>query len=273
MVPRTGKSLDRPIDTAQYRLTYALQHLEAWMKTVWNSLAGFRITVVGVALLVFAACTVEPVKVKDARLVVPTGGDAGFLVGSIGRTAKGRNASYASRNELRIRNLDTGASLEISHAGGDVLSGFLSVSPTDIEEGVIKASLFRIALPPGRYEIYKAFFFFNSGTLLESYENTENFSYLFNIDAGKEIYLGEAIASAIKGKNVFGLPITVGYRFDFSDRSQRDFERLSARFADFSPANTSIFIPVKSIAIDRNDMTIVPFDASAAVGPAAVEGP
>lgn len=229
-----------------------------------NPMARLRIAAVSVIVMALAACSVEPAKVKDERLVVQAGADAGFLVGSIGRTAKGKTRSYASKNELRIRNLDTGANLELTHSGD-----MMFMSPTDIEEGTIKASLFRIPLPPGQYEIYKAYFFFNNGVLVESYENSENFSFLFKIEAGKEVYIGEAIASAIIGKSMLGLPLTVGYRFDISDRQDRDFGLLKARFPDFSPANTSVYIPARSIIIDRNDMTIVPVDAPVEANPPA----
>lgn len=238
-----------------------------------RTVARLRMTTVAILVLVLAACAVETAKVKDERLVVQAGGEAGFLVGSIGRTAKGKGTSNASKNELRIRNIETGASMEISHAGGSLLSGGLLISPTDIEEGNLKASLFRVPLPPGQYEIYKAYFYFNNGTLVESYENSENFSFIFKIESGKEVYLGEAIASSITGKNLFGLPLTVGYRFDFNDRSQRDFALLQARFADFSPANTATFIPMKSIIIDRNEITVVPRDAAGAGGSATGVAP
>ena len=146
------------------------------------------------------------------------------------------------------------------------------ISPTDIEEDKIKASLFRVPLPPGQYEIYKAYFFFNNGVLVESYENSENFSFLFKIEPGKEVYIGEAIASSITGKSMLGLPLTVGYRFDISDRQQRDFALLKARFPDFSPANTSVYLPAKAIIIDRNDMTIVPADMPGAAAPPSGSG-
>lgn len=218
-----------------------------------------------VGLLV--ACATPPATVKDERLLIAPGADAGFLVGSIGRKAKGKGKSIASKNELRIRNVETGAKLELSHSGDGMF-----ISPTDIEEGANKASLYRVPLPPGQYEIYKAYFFFNNGTLIESYENSENFSYLFKVEAGKEVYLGEAIASSITGKNILGLPLTVGYRFDFADRRQRDFDLLKARYPDFNAGNTSVFIPLKSITIDRDDLIIVPAESAASV-PAAGAAP
>jgi hypothetical protein len=220
-----------------------------------------RVVCVTAIFLAITSCSVAPVSVKDERLIMQRGADVGFLVGSIGRVAKGSNKSIASKNQLRIRNLDTGANFELTHSGD-----FMYISPVDIEEGNIKASLFRVPLPPGDYEIYKAYFFFSSGYVVESYQNAENFSFLFKMEVGKEVYIGESIASSITEKSLFGLPVVVGYRFDISDRQQRDFELLKARFADFSPANTSVYIPAKAIVLDGSKMTIVPTEVPVGAG-------
>lgn len=208
-------------------------------------------------LAIVAGCSIDAVSIDDELKVAP--GDAvGYLVGTIGIVERGKNKTIAVKNELRIRNVESGASFKLVYSGEDVV-----MSPTDIREDDKKAAAFRVPLPPGEYEIFKAYFFYNSPYESQTWENEENFSLPITIEADREVYIGELIASTLQGKNAFGIGVVAGYRFDISDRRDRDFAVLEAKFPDFSPERTTVNIPAKSITIDPPHFVIVPVETAA----------
>ncbi len=213
--------------------------------------------------LILAGCVVEAARVTDAALEVAPGQPTGYLVGAVGIVASGPNDSPAARNTLRIRSVETGAILDLNFSGNSLVL----FSSTDIREGDNKAALFRKPLPPGEYEIFKAYFYMSNGYVEETFENAESFSLPLRIEAGQELYIGEFIASGIKSKNMLGMRSTTGYRFDIRDRSARDFPLLKAKFPEFSPERTIISLPASALIIDPPNFVVVPVQAAGVTAP------
>lgn len=213
--------------------------------------------------LLLSACTLQPAAVKDDRLKVAPGDAAGFVVGSVGVVSKGRGRSGASRNALGVRSIATGADLELAYT----INNLYEYSPKDIKDETKKLAVFRVALPPGEYEIFRVNFFENNGYTTATYQNEKNFSLPFTIEAGREVYLGEALAASIPGKNLLGMTMAVGYRFDFTDQRERDFPVIQARFPEFDSGKTRTYIPARAIILDPPNLVVVPIEAASLLAP------
>jgi hypothetical protein len=212
-----------------------------------------------VSALLAGACTLQPAAVKDERLHVVAGQPTGYVVGSVGVVAKGDSRSGAATNALGLRNIDTGADFELAYT----INNMFEFSPTDIKDDKKKLAVYRLALPPGNYEIYRLRFFENNGYVTATYQNEKNFSLPSTIQDGEEVYLGEALAAQIPGKKFLGIGFTpaVGYRFDFADRRDRDFPVIQARFPEFTSGKARTFVPARAIILDPPNLVIVPADA------------
>jgi hypothetical protein len=223
-----------------------------------------RVAAAAIIAVVLAACTLQPATVKDARLMVAPGEATGYVVGSVGVVSKGRGRSGAARNALGVRSIATGAAFELAYT----INNLYEYSPKDIKDDRKKLAVFRVALPPGEYEIYRVLFFENDGYSSARYQNEKNFSLSFTIEAGREVYIGEALAASIPGKNLFGMTIPVGYRFDFTDQRERDFPVIQARFPDFAPDKARTFVPARAIILDPPDLVVIPIEAPGSTVPA-----
>jgi hypothetical protein len=116
-------------------------------------------------------------------------------------------------------------------------------------------------LPPGEYEIFQVRFLGPMGGSAATMENAQSMSLPLRIEENKELYMGELIASGIRRKAALLGKIVVGYRFDISDRRERDFAVLKRKFPEFSPADAAVVLPARAIVLLPPKLAIVPTDA------------
>lgn len=102
----------------------------------------------------------------------------------------------------------------------------------DSEEGA--GTVFALPLPPGKYEFYKYYMFQSGGTAQIVWKPHEEFSIPFEIQAGRATYIGEVRAVNLFEKNMFGIKLSDGARFEVKDAYERDAPILATKFAVLS---------------------------------------
>ena len=142
------------------------------------------------------------------------GADAGFAVFSYARQKDAPYRSYAFRYRTRDHKQD-GYSVWIT-------DGILFQKDPDVNYGSQSAFVDVIRLPPGDYEIYDFDVHQGSYPAEVTYSAQKEFSIPFSVHAGETVYLGEFLAIATKGKNIFGITVDGPPYFVLSDQNARD---------------------------------------------------
>jgi hypothetical protein len=191
------------------------------MRKIFSSL-------VAVAVLVHLAPAANAGWFSPPALERYTGPDAGRLVMSL---AGYRGADY-DRVSLFFRCVGESKRgvLDYSCRCRD-LFGLRPPKPnTDFADNFEAANVFVWPLAPGNYEIYDFDVSYAVGINGRStFSSKAEFSIPFTIEPGRTIYLGEFRAMDLNGRNIFGLPVPAGVKFQIFDKSARDLTLAKAR--------------------------------------------
>ena len=193
-----------------------------------------------------------PESTPDTTVGAPTG----YLIGSFavarGEYPFGAKNFHYNTYEFKYRQLDperkpaTGVLNSLNRALGDEPSAtrsdevhgsigsrgkFLTNKHTEDFSWVEgTGTVFAISLPEGKYEFYQYFLHQNSGNIQATYQATSEFSIPFEVRAGRATYVGEVRAVNLFAKNMFGIKLADGARWEMHDAFARDEPILKTRF-------------------------------------------
>jgi len=116
---------------------------------------------------------------------------------------------------------------------------------TDFADDFEAANIFVWPLAPGNYEIYDFDVLYSVGNGWSTFSSKVEFSVPFTIEPGRTIYLGEFRAMDLNGRNIFGLPVPAGVKFQIFDKSARDLALAKARESAITEFKISLPDPSK----------------------------
>ena len=153
--------------------------------------------------------------------------DSGLIIGSLTqkRSKRGHQGFSADISGLSIfyKNLDTGKTSVIKT--DPWLLGSLSKGDFKNVEG--RGTLFVIELEAGQYEISGWHAMQGAYTSVSS-KNPK--SFVFNVEAGDVIYIGELETRIIYGKNLLGIGVMAGAEQFVVDSESRDIQALEQKY-------------------------------------------
>jgi hypothetical protein len=150
------------------------------------------------------------------------GADAGRLVVSLGAY---RGADYAFYR-LFFHTHDKSKMAQVKYTANQP---FLPQRYTDYSDGIEAGDVAVWALAPGEYEFYNFEIYYAGGMVQETFRSKEDFSIPFTIKPGKTVYLGEFRAMEIYVRNLFGLEVPGGAKFQIFDEHARDMPIAKVR--------------------------------------------
>jgi hypothetical protein len=188
-------------------------------------------------LLTLASCAVQQQgALVDRKLAEADPAKLGVVVGSFGIKMTGREGGS---QVLLLRRLES--------RGEDVTVLFqanMDDFPPDVRDNRSQATIFALKLPEGWYEIYN-FRQTRPGVYGSSttFSARGDFSFLFQIEAGKASYVGEYLSVPTNARNIFGTIQIPSPYFEVGDQRARDFAFAQAKLPEFDYGNARDFIP------------------------------
>jgi hypothetical protein len=172
----------------------------------------------------------------DRKLAEADPAKIGMVVGSFGIKMTGQASGY---QQLLLRRLES--------RGEDVTVSFqanLDDFPPDIRDGRCQATIFALKLPEGWYEIFN-FRLTRPGVYgsTTTYSSRADFSFLFQVEAGKVAYLGEYLSVPVTARNIFGAVQIPGPSYEVGDQRARDLAFARTKWPEFDFNDVRDFIP------------------------------
>lgn len=166
-----------------------------------------------------------------ARLEAYQGADAGVAFATIAAKSGTEYSSY--RLLFRSR---------AEKAEGEFVwlqNNWFSSDKPDFSDATKTGEVLPVKLAPGEYELYSVSTFQNGYPATMTWSPREPFSIPFTVRTGQATYLGEFLAIATFGENVFGATVRGGPIFVVSDQRARDEPIARAEIGGFSTVQSA----------------------------------
>lgn len=148
--------------------------------------------------------------------------DAGQVIMGISAAPK----TYYGSMGFYVRGLDNDFKKKFIYSTSN---GFLAVKhdyKTENESGFIIQHSF----PPGKYEVYNFYLFYNSGTATTDFTSRQEFSIEFQVLPNQTTYLGNFLAHQVMAKNILGIPVPAGAEFEVRDLEKADLSIYDRKY-------------------------------------------
>jgi len=160
------------------------------------------------------------------------GPDAGYAVAALAADSGTEYSSYS----LLIRSRDKQREADFVWLQVNMFSAEKPDFSEPGKAGVVRA----LSLAPGDYELYSFSVFQNGYPATMTYGPKKPFEIPFSIKPGQATYLGEYLAIATYGENLFGSTVKGGPVFIVSDQAARDMKTAKDRIPAIATVQAAI---------------------------------
>ncbi len=183
-----------------------------------------------IAQLLLVGCSWVPAKTQ--KMPANYTGEYGYVAGSIAGVVGGPTINDNDISSLLFRSKDGAVNGRVTYTNSVAYP-----QDRDFEDSEIAGLTFFLKLPVGEYEFYNVHFYDNDLLIAASYHAKKPFSLPFVIKTGTVTYVGQLLSHGDNGENVFGMDVTDGGFFTYTDESKRDFSLLRNKHNEFDSLN------------------------------------